>query len=225
MAARNADSMTNAQGEFHPRKPRDEPMQTSGHQIGQKVSEADHAPEFSAQTLPPGTAPKDSTFTPNPVNETPGQANNPDVQRSHGKEGVATDALSTLPGATSKDVHTGLGHPGQGQTSREVRQATKATGAGGTGLNEGGSGAGKDGLNPEFRNLQREDQDGDTSGNPDGPKSAQVHNVSLDGAESKVPVGAEEVASEGSRVKALNETNRSKDATGVPDRGAANPRS
>lgn len=38
MASRNADSMTNAQGEFHPRKPRDEPLQTSG------VSSVTHIP-------------------------------------------------------------------------------------------------------------------------------------------------------------------------------------
>ena len=30
MAARNADSMENAQGEFHPSKPRDEPLTTHG---------------------------------------------------------------------------------------------------------------------------------------------------------------------------------------------------
>lgn len=30
MAARNADSMTNAQGEFHPRQPRSEPLETGG---------------------------------------------------------------------------------------------------------------------------------------------------------------------------------------------------
>ncbi|KEF58899.1 uncharacterized protein A1O9_03742 [Exophiala aquamarina CBS 119918] len=224
MAARNADSMTNAQGEFHPRKPRDEPVQTSGHQIGQKVSPADHAPEFSAKTLPAGTAPKSATYQPNPVDETPGQANNPDVLRSHGKEGVQTDALSTLPGATSADVHKGLGHPGQGQTSNELRHegahtSTKQTsGLEGAGA-QGGSGLREDGMNTEFRRLQ---QDGD---HPSGPPAARAHNVSLDGAESKLPVASEHLAAEGTKTRALNDTNRSTNATGVPDRGAGSDRS
>jgi hypothetical protein len=42
------------------------------------------------------------------------------------------DASSTLQGATSGDVHTGLGHPGQGQTSQELRDGSKgATGLAG----------------------------------------------------------------------------------------------
>ena len=32
-----------------------------------------------------------------------------------------TSAQDSLPGATSADVHTGLGHPGSGQTSAEIR--------------------------------------------------------------------------------------------------------
>lgn len=43
------------------------------------------------------------------------------TNRSHGKEQVVTTAESTLRGATSQDVHRGLGHPGSGQTSTEVR--------------------------------------------------------------------------------------------------------
>jgi hypothetical protein len=44
------------------------------------------------------------------------------------------DASSTITGATSADVHTGLGHPGQGQTSNELRHADKKGGQGLTGL-------------------------------------------------------------------------------------------
>ena len=51
----------------------------------------------------------------------PGQADNASVERDHGKESTKTTASSTLTGATSGDVHTGLGHPGQGQTSNELR--------------------------------------------------------------------------------------------------------
>jgi len=222
MAAKNPDSLTNAQGEFHPRQPGSEPLEKSGHQIGQKVSPADHAPEFSAKTLPPGTAPKESTFQPNPVNEVPGQANNPDVERSHGKEGVKTDALSTLPGATSADVHTGLGHPGQGQTSNELRhdgqhgrkKDTPGTeGAGAT----GGSGLYPGDTNVEFRRLQTDDH-------PKGPNPEQDHNATLAGAESKVPASAEEVAAEGDKVKKHAPDHNTKGTTGVPDRGAGSDR-
>lgn len=90
------------------------------HQLGTKPSPYDHAPEFHAQTLPPGTAPAGSSFTPNAVNETPGQALNPDVLRSHGKESTYVPPSDTLQGATSQDVHTGLGKPMQGQTQTEV---------------------------------------------------------------------------------------------------------
>ncbi|EXJ90508.1 hypothetical protein A1O1_03611 [Capronia coronata CBS 617.96] len=195
MAARNADSMTNAQGEFKPSKPRSEPLETSGHQVGVKTSPADHAPEFSAKTLPAGTAPSESTYQPNPVSEVPGQANNDDVLRSHGKEGVRTDPLSTLPGATSADVHTGLGHPGQGQTSTEIRHEGHHTSKKHTSGPEGAGATGGSGLSdpndvsPEFRRLQ---QDGD---HPRGPLAG--HNATLAGAESKQPVSDVELAAEG----------------------------
>jgi len=189
MAARNPDSTTNAQGEFTPRKPRDEPLESHGHQPGQKTSAADFAPEFSAQTLPAGTAPKSATYQPNPVSEVPGQADNEDVLRGHGKESVRTDALSTLGGATSADVHTGLGHSGQGQTSNETRHGGGDRHASKGADLTGGSGLrGDDDLNPEFRRLQ------DDHGHAAGPTSG--HNVARDGAEAMIPVGADEVAAE-----------------------------
>ncbi|KIW19905.1 hypothetical protein PV08_00480 [Exophiala spinifera] len=216
MAARNADSMTNAQGEFHPSRPRDEPMEKKGHQIGQKVSPADNAPEFSAKTLPPGTAPKESTYQPNPVSEVPGQANNPDVLRSHGKEEVRTDPLSTMPGATSADVHTGLGKPMQGETSNELehdgRHTRKILGSGPEARGAtGGSGLHGD-VNVEFRRLG-------TDGHPRGPLAG--HNDTLEGSKIE-PVRDEELAAEGDKVKKDPGYPRSKDATGVPDRGAGN---
>ena len=105
------------------------------HQPGKLVGN-DAAPEFSAKTLPPGSAPADRTFQPNPVSETPGQANNPDVLRSHGKESAQTTASSTLTGATSGDVYQGMGKPLQGQTTNESIG----------GQNEGGHGAGLAGV-------------------------------------------------------------------------------
>lgn len=117
----NANSMMEKQGEFHPHKPRDQPMTTKGHQPGLKVSGKDSAPEFSAQTLPAGTAPKSQTFTPNPQSEIPGQAHNVNVLSDDEKQSTYTSAESTLGGADSGEVHKGLGHPGAGQTSAEIR--------------------------------------------------------------------------------------------------------
>jgi hypothetical protein len=75
----------------------------------------DAAPEFHAKTLPPGTAPKEHTFQPNVTAQTdvPG-ASHPQT----GKE-TYVSAQDTIGGATSADVHTGLGKPIQGQTSGE----------------------------------------------------------------------------------------------------------
>lgn len=84
------------------------------------ASPADHVPEFHAQALPPGTAPADHLFKPNYFGMIPGQANNEDTLRSHGKPSTYT-AANSMPGATSKDVHHGFGHPGVGQSSTEVR--------------------------------------------------------------------------------------------------------
>ena len=42
--------------------------------------------------------------------------------------GTTTSAQDTLVGATSADVHTGYGHPGQGQSSAELRDGSKAAG-------------------------------------------------------------------------------------------------
>lgn len=97
----------------------------SQHQMGVQASPNDRIPEFHAQTLPAGTAPKDRTFQPNP------DLNN---------QGMYQDASTTLGGATSKDVHTGLGHPGQGMTSTEERHdgmhGRKKQGLGTAGLAE-----------------------------------------------------------------------------------------
>ena len=71
----------------------------------------------------------------------PGQALNDDNDRLHGKESTKTTASSTLGGATSGDVHTGMGHPGQGQTSNELRHDGQHTRK-----NPGGYGGGLAGV-------------------------------------------------------------------------------
>ncbi|KAE8379561.1 hypothetical protein BDV26DRAFT_291160 [Aspergillus bertholletiae] len=106
---------------FHPSAGNSQPLTDKGHQPGRKVSPKDYAPEFHAQTYPPGTAPASNSYTPNPQSEVGSQAQNPNVEQSHGNESVKTTAEQTLSGATSQDVHTGLGHPGSGQTSAELR--------------------------------------------------------------------------------------------------------
>ncbi|KAJ4991880.1 hypothetical protein SVAN01_02730 [Stagonosporopsis vannaccii] len=120
--SQNPDAVSN-QGEFAGHVKPAEPLMTSGHQPGKIVSEADAAPEFHAQTFPAGTAPRGSTFTPNP------DLNN---------QKTFTSASSTLVGADSGSVHTGLGHPGQGQSSAELHDnSTHSGGSGGlAGLKE-----------------------------------------------------------------------------------------
>merc|ERR1711975_48400 len=66
---RNPESLNSAQGEFSSHVKPSEPLTTKGHAPGVKVGN-DAAPEFSAETYPPGTAPSDRTFKPNPVDET-----------------------------------------------------------------------------------------------------------------------------------------------------------
>lgn len=128
-AAKNSAAAAN-QGEFRSRVPGSEPLTTKGvsrshmiepphahvlqHKPGVLAAESDRTPEFSAQSVPAGSAPASSTYQPNP------DLNN---QRMY------QDASTTLQGATSGDVHTGLGHPGQGQTSSELHDnRTKGTG-------------------------------------------------------------------------------------------------
>jgi hypothetical protein len=64
------------------------------------------------------------------VNEVPGQALNPDAERS----GTRTTASSTIPGSTSADVHQGYGHPGSGMTSSEMHGQGKKERSGLTGV-------------------------------------------------------------------------------------------
>ncbi|KAI4255108.1 MAG: hypothetical protein LQ352_002737 [Teloschistes flavicans] len=168
MASRNPDAMTNAQGEFQPHKPRDEPETTHGHKPGVLVGN-DSAPEFSAKTLPPGSAPADRTFKPNNISEVPGQADNPDVLRSHGKESTLTTASSTLGGATSQDVHTGLGKPIQGQVASDAKGAQ---GGGLAGVGASGAASGNqmtdERTQPSQRGLEKEG--GDLAGKRGGDK-------------------------------------------------------
>jgi hypothetical protein len=176
--------MNNKQGEFMPHKPRDEPMTTKGHQVGRKVSDKDNAPEFTAQTLPPGSAPQSRTFEPNAELEIPSQADNANVLRDHGKESVHTSASETLGGADSRQLNTGSGHPGAGQTSSETRHGgehhRKREGAGLEGVGSGGDRGMRD---PRYNPP---DPEAPVEHEP-GPIPAREHNATLPGAEDKLP--------------------------------------
>ncbi|KAI5852195.1 hypothetical protein BZA05DRAFT_38365 [Tricharina praecox] len=102
----NIDAVSN-QGQFHASRPRDHPMMTGGHQPGRITSPSDTVPTFHAQTMAPGSAPPERTFQPNAAENTVGDS-------------IFPTGIEGMPGATSGDVHQGLGHPGSGMTSKEV---------------------------------------------------------------------------------------------------------
>ncbi|EYE98817.1 uncharacterized protein EURHEDRAFT_408024 [Aspergillus ruber CBS 135680] len=159
---------TPKQGEFKPSvQPTNAPQEHGGHKPGVKATPGDYAPEFHAESHPPGTAPASNSFTPNTINEPGSQANNPNVERGHGKESVKTSAADTLQGSTSQDVYTGLGHPGSGQTSSELRhdgQSHRKHGGGGL---EGVGASREPGFEryiPEQRGLERDQAHGGQRG-------------------------------------------------------------
>jgi hypothetical protein len=174
-ASRNPEAMTSAQGEFHIRVPPSEPLTTKGHAPGVKVGN-DAYPEFHAETYPPGTAPKENLFQPQPFSEVPGQANNPDAS-------VRTDALD-LPGATSADVDKGLGHPVSGMTSKDLHDNRRK------GDGRGLIGVGVNASDPQHK--YHHDREYETGVR--GKGGANVYDYPT--AENQVPVSAEHVASE-----------------------------
>jgi hypothetical protein len=113
------------------------------------------------EAFPPGTAPASNSYTPNPVSEVGGQANNPNVNGGQGKEPTYTAAADTLVGSTSADVNQGLGKPLQGQTNTELRHdgqhgRTKQS----SGLEGVGASAQNRGIErqfPEQRGLEKEE--------------------------------------------------------------------
>ncbi|EJP65424.1 hypothetical protein BB8028_0006g10510 [Beauveria bassiana] len=109
-ASKNADSVVAEHAEIHSRVPPSEPLTRKGHAPGVLVGN-DRVPDFEAETYPPGTAPASQTFRPNPQGQIPAGSED-------GSNGAK--ASSTIAGATSADVHQGLGHPGSGQTSKEL---------------------------------------------------------------------------------------------------------
>lgn len=78
--------------------------------MGRKVGN-EGVPEFHAQTLPAGTAPREQTFEPK---------NDLNVAAADAANDRLTDPLQWA-GSTSGDLHKGIGKPMQGMTSTELR--------------------------------------------------------------------------------------------------------
>lgn len=120
----------------------------------------DAAPSFSAQTLPPGTAPADRTFEPDTKTEVPSQASYP---ADADEDAPLTSASDTLVGATSADVYTGLGKPLQGETSTEEHRRKNPGGYGAGLVGTGASGApsgnqtADERVQPSQRGIEREE--------------------------------------------------------------------
>lgn len=96
-------------------------------------------------------------------------------------------ASDTLTGATSGDVHTGLGHPGQGQTSSELHHEKKG-GQGLAGLADSVSqGNVKDLKDDPTHAAQR---------NLDNVPTGQRGNTGGPSAEERIPESASSVAAE-----------------------------
>jgi len=178
----NPNAVSN-QGEFHSSVAPSKPLTTHGHAIGEKVGN-DAAPEFHAKTLPAGSAPKDRTFTPNTQNEIPGQAMNPDISKE-----TWTSAQSTIIGATSADVNTGMGKPIGPQGSKELHHDGGTPGkrerTGLTGVESGDREIQSDAVRETGRDLEY-------------PRSTKGGGVpeNVAGAEERLPVSAGELASE-----------------------------
>ena len=167
------------QGEFRSRVQPAEPMQTGGHKPGVKTGN-ETLPEFHAETYPPGTAPEERTFQPQPENEVPAQALNASLDSSS-----QTRTTDTLPGATSADLHTGHGKPIQGQENREMhgKRENKREGAGLEGI---GASVGVDMARQKGADL------------PDGVEPGTRGKASADypSASERLPESAETVAAE-----------------------------
>ncbi|RBQ69337.1 hypothetical protein FVER14953_04357 [Fusarium verticillioides] len=109
MAAKNPDSLI-GQGPFHARVNPAHPAVNKWHKPGNEQGN-DAAPEYHAETFPPGTAPAENTFYPN-------------SESNYTTEALNMPALD-MPGSTSKDIYNSIdtvhGRPLIGQENREIR--------------------------------------------------------------------------------------------------------
>ncbi|KAJ4373273.1 hypothetical protein N0V83_003567 [Neocucurbitaria cava] len=173
MTSRNPDAVVNQGVEFHARAPPSEPLTSKGHQPGKLVGN-EKVPTFEAEVLPAGSAPSKDTYQPNP------ELNNQKLYQ---------DASSTLTGADSGSVHTGLGHPGQGQTSQELHKDNRK-GHGLAGLAE--SVPDKGGISQGVESLKDLPKHA-AQRNLDDVPTGQRGNVGGPPAEDREPVQADQV--------------------------------
>ncbi|KAI0476594.1 hypothetical protein GGR56DRAFT_675045 [Xylariaceae sp. FL0804] len=176
-ANRNTESMAQKGEEFSSRVPPSEPLTTKGHAPGVLVGN-EAKPEFHLEKHPAGTAPRD------------GRTHEPDASGELSAQALGTQpsAADTLPGATSADVHTGLGKPLQGQEEREKKGAhphgRKKEGTGLAGV--GAASVGVDSVRAKGADLPEGVEKG-TRGKGSDEYPA---------AEERPPVNAEQLASE-----------------------------
>jgi len=152
----------------------------------------DAVPEFRAEVHPRGTAPPENSFQSSPLSEYPRDPSDPGADLSGRKEAL------DMPGATSKDVHTGLGLPLQGMESREVnpqlpgkkstdeRAHTRKRKKEHTGL----TGVGVEPTRDPVRKMGWDLPDGVEKG------AKGKHAADWPGAEERMPATADEVAAE-----------------------------
>lgn len=172
-ASKNTEAMAGKAGEqFNNRVPGSEPLTTKGHKPGVLVGN-EAVPEFHAETYPPGTAPREATFT-----------SNVDESGATSAAAGAPSAADTLGGSTSADVHAGYGKPMQGQTSQEIHGTEKKNRSGLEGV---GASAGVDSVRQKGADLP----EGVHHGVRGGKTSADYP-----AAEEQEPVGAESLAAE-----------------------------
>ena len=141
-----------------------------------------------------GTAPKEHTFLPHPEGEVPGQANNPIMSDS-----AKTSALDSMPGATSGSVYNAAEHgkPIQGQTSQERHSGTAVSDRQGyESLSGGKTGDGSVFEKARKGGLDLEGKATDMKGTKGSLGRTTEERARKEGAESRIPVSAEEVASE-----------------------------
>ncbi|KAH8800292.1 hypothetical protein F5884DRAFT_809910 [Xylogone sp. PMI_703] len=178
----NPDSVVN-QGEFHSRIPPSEPQPQPVYH--NKVGRGG-VPESHLEVLEAGSAPQDRSFHPDTTNTFPGRDPDTNLDEMHESGG------DILPGATSKDVENDFNRPVQGQTSRELH-GTGATKGAREELGLGGKGE-KVGVQQKHGRSKYSEH----SGIDEQYTGKRQHEFNKDttGAEEKLPVGAEEVASE-----------------------------
>ncbi len=126
--------------------------------------------------MPGATAPPDQTFA-------PGQSADVNLSEAASKQTggqASVPAQDTIVGATSKDVHVGLGHPGSGQPASQKKFHKERSGLEGRGANEG------DWV--KDRGLDRDHEQG-------GKLASAEGRTEILSAEDRLPTGAEELAS------------------------------